>query len=526
MKPGELGLRSPVGKALTGGNSRAGLFIFMSKEWGVGSNATAMNFRRHIFKFSNQRVLTGLPAWRSLVLAAGLLAAGAGCGQSDAPQPVASPARPPENRTDQVQLQRVLQNVIVREPTATTAALEITPPPAKTATVPVYELKLEVNNLRQLDANAYGNETVPAVFTANGAASVPVKVRYRGQWSRSWPKKGMKIQFETGHSFEGHGSLNLNSGWRDPAMIRETLAYQIFQACGVPSSRSRLVRLVMNGKFRGLYVEVESVDKAFLERWKLKGAEVYKAVSRDNLADERMLGNALAYVGQYEREGKKVKAPEADGQVTPEMQAAELVNVQAFCQEMSETKDKRAFFTQRVNVAEYINYLAANVLLQNWDSYSKNHYLVFDAEQSKQWLVVPWDLDRTFGDHWNQTFGESHFPISQGTRKQPGVTGWNRMQERFLSVPEFRARFLDRLEALLEKEFTPEKLFPVIDQLQTDIAGDAELDFRRWPRHFGELADGIAGLKAYIQERRDFLRDEVKRLRQTSKVQPQSPKGD
>jgi hypothetical protein len=46
-------------------------------------------------------------------------------------------------------------------------------------------------------------------------------VRHRGQWARSWPKKPLKIFFNQDKLFEGHGSLNLNSGWRDPAFVRE-----------------------------------------------------------------------------------------------------------------------------------------------------------------------------------------------------------------------------------------------------------------------------------------------------------------
>src|SRR5438445_324666 len=119
---------------------------------------------------------------------------------------------------------------------------------------------------------------------ANGQVYDRVLVRYRGQWARSWPKKPLKIFFNHDKLFEGHHCLNLNSGWRDPAFVRETLAYQTYAACGVPAPESRMVRLDLNGQFRGLYVEIEQPEKAFLNRLNLKGAAVFKAISRSNQA--------------------------------------------------------------------------------------------------------------------------------------------------------------------------------------------------------------------------------------------------
>src|SRR6185436_12861857 len=145
--------------------------------------------------------------------------------------------------------------------------------------LPLYELKMDAKSLAALDRNPGSNETHPATFVAEGEVHTNVRVRFRGEWARSWPKKPLKIFFSRDKPFQGHRSLNLNSAWRDPALIRETLAYQVYEACGVPASRSRMVRLNVNGQFRGLYVEVEQVDDALLHRFNLSGATLFKATS-------------------------------------------------------------------------------------------------------------------------------------------------------------------------------------------------------------------------------------------------------
>ena len=370
--------------------------------------------------------------------------------------------------------------------------------PASQNQLPRYELKIDAKALRDIDRNPFSNQTHPATFICGGK-EYAVKVRSRGAWARTWPKKALKIFFENGNDFEGNHCLNLNSGWRDAAFIREPLAYQIYAACGVPAPKSRMVQLDVNGQFRGLYVEVEQPDKPLLKRYKLKGASLYKANSGAGLADERDLGSASAYPAHYEKETRK---SEGHGEL------------QEFCRALAKSNTPTLeFFTNHVDVPEFINYLAASVLVQNWDWFNKNHFLAYDGHGSKKWMVVPWDLDRTFGDHWHGGFDRANVPLLLGTRALPGPTGWNRMAERFFTDATLKARFLDRLDELLQTEFTKARLFPMVDQLAAQIATDAARDRRRWPGPAGDLSEGIVEVKSYIVRRRDFLLREVARMR-------------
>ena len=196
-----------------------------------------------------------------------------------------------------------------------------------------------------------------------------------------------------------------------------------------------------------------------------------------------------------------------------------------FCDGLASEKDALAFFEKNVDLEKYINYLAATALAQNWDGYNKNHFLVYDAKGSKKWFVLPWDLDRALGDHWDWSFGRANLPLELGTQRLPGVTGWNRMLDRFMSHPELRARLANRIEELLEKEFTTEKLDPVIDQMHAAIKAEAELDYRRWPNESGMtwwrnekvgLDASVKAVKKFIRDRREFLRAEVARVREQS----------
>ena len=427
------------------------------------------------------------------------------------PRPVIVGARPPAKSVKQTPASHgyapssSLRNIPTKQAAIPLPNLDGTnwiqqhPPGSK---LPFYQLKIAPEDLIQLARFPRSQDRRPASFAAGGVICDPVGVRDRGDWARTWAKKSLKVFFDKDMPFENQHALNLNSGWRDPAFVRETLAYHVYEVCGVPAPRSRLVRLHVNAQFWGLFVEVEQPAKPFLKRHRMEGASIYKAVSKTRQSDERNLGYPAAYAAHYEKETKKTEGFE---------------ELYQFCQELEQTTNVVAFFTRRVDVEKYINYLAATVLVQNWDCPNKNHFLIFDGRGSQKWLVAPWDVDRTFGDHWHQYFTETRLPILLGTRLTPSTTGWNRMAERFLSEPALRGRFVDRLAALLKKEFTPEELFPVLDRWESEIAPEAELDRQRWGGGASEdLHSGIAQVKRYIEERRTYLLGELPNLRRAA----------
>jgi hypothetical protein len=202
---------------------------------------------------------------------AALLLSLAACGPVKGDQDAVT-AAPPVKRTQ-----------VVRIPGQSPARKELPPETEQrlaACKLPIYELKIAQADLDSVNRAPGENTTYPASFVADGKTYERVKIRARGAWSRSWPKKSYKILFDPEQPFHGHHALNLNSGWHDPAFVREVVAYRVYEACGVPASHAQMVRLNVNGRFYGLYVEVEQPDKEFLTRHHLGGAELYKAVAR------------------------------------------------------------------------------------------------------------------------------------------------------------------------------------------------------------------------------------------------------
>ena len=115
---------------------------------------------------------------------------------------------------------------------------------------------------------------VPAELeiTANaGTYSDTVGLRLKGTTSfRTLDgKAAFKVKFKEfgGEKFLGLKKLTLNNMVEDPSMIRETLAYELFRAAGVPASRTGYAYVSVNGADYGVYVNVETMDDVSLPLW-------------------------------------------------------------------------------------------------------------------------------------------------------------------------------------------------------------------------------------------------------------------
>ena len=86
-----------------------------------------------------------------------------------------------------------------------------------------------------------------------------------------------KIEFDhydSSKSYHGLDKLSLNNLIQDSTMMKDYLTYTMMNAFGVNSPLCSYVYITVNGEDWGLYLAVEGVEEAFLER--NYGSDVYK----------------------------------------------------------------------------------------------------------------------------------------------------------------------------------------------------------------------------------------------------------
>ena len=104
----------------------------------------------------------------------------------------------------------------------------------------------------------------------NGSMKDSVGVKYKGNstFSESNDKNPLNISIDyikSNQDYQGHETIKLSSGQKDPSFIREALSYQIARKY-MPSSEANFVNLYINDTLWGLYSNVESVNKDFLSK--------------------------------------------------------------------------------------------------------------------------------------------------------------------------------------------------------------------------------------------------------------------
>lgn len=94
-------------------------------------------------------------------------------------------------------------------------------------------------------------------------------VRIKGDWSWHPEKPQFVVSFQAydpDARFRGMRSMSLDAPWYDRSMLHERLAFPVFARAGVPSSCVNHARLFVNGRYEGVYVHTERMDREYLER--------------------------------------------------------------------------------------------------------------------------------------------------------------------------------------------------------------------------------------------------------------------
>ncbi len=109
----------------------------------------------------------------------------------------------------------------------------------------------------------------------DGESYKNVGIRAKGNTSLSTvaamgsSRYSFKIEFDhydSTKTYHGLDKISLNNLIQDNTMMKDYLTYQMMNAFGVPSSLSSFVYITVNGEDWGLYLAVEGVEEAFLQR--------------------------------------------------------------------------------------------------------------------------------------------------------------------------------------------------------------------------------------------------------------------
>ncbi len=343
-----------------------------------------------------------------------------------------------------------------------------------------------------------------------------VGLRLRGNTSLVSQKKSFKIsfnEFEAGREYQGVRKLNLLGQHNDPTMVREKLFYEVWEKAGMPLRRAAFVRLYINSAYRGLYSNVEELDKKWLS--KVYGNDTGNLYKCTYPAD-------LVYHGPVQQVYKDIlNNPEERAY---DLKTNELEDDYTRLIELMAALDQpvNAAFPEQIrqilNVESVLKSFAIDVATGNWDDYfyNKNNYFLYDNPATGQFEFATYDTDNTFGVDWLGKDWAKRNCFAWLPSNQPRP-----LASKLLAVPAFKEQYTRYLDTLTRFITQPDSIFPRIDALENLISPAALNDtyrsldygytFADFQNGFDQTIDGHTpyGIKPFLSIRYDSIRSQI-----------------
>ena len=155
----------------------------------------------------------------------------------------------------------------------------------------VHAIDLSMRDWDSFTASAAAEEYRECEITIDGEKLGAAGIRAKGNTSLSAvaalgsSRYSFKVEFDhyaRGKTYHGLDKLNLNSLILDPTLMKDALSYALMEKMGVPAPLCSYAWITVNGEPWGLYLAVEGVENAFLQRNGMTRGELYKP---DSMAD-------------------------------------------------------------------------------------------------------------------------------------------------------------------------------------------------------------------------------------------------
>ena len=353
-----------------------------------------------------------------------------------------------------------------------------------TSQIPVMHWWISDADLTTLEAGDNNFTRTPVFYL--GRFYDKVRMDRHGQSTAGFAKKSFNMNFSQDNKLiweagsKRIGAINLLSNWADKSHVRNQIAWETWENNGhIASHWSKIVRLQRNGAFRAIYDMVENGDEDFLEREGL-----------DPLGALYKVYNSLENTTQPTGVEKKTGYPLTD--------VADLTALETAMNTSNSLLSRRQYAYDNVDLPSMVNYLATNVLSLNNDFGHKNYYIYRDTNGTREWSLIPWDQDLSFGHTWTSVQNYFNDDIHSQAGLVIGASTGNRLMNLIMNTssttvaPEMANMFLRRLRTIMDQRLISAtetngpleqritQLLDAIDPPGAAYTTDADLDLQKW----------------------------------------------
>ncbi|HLW07120.1 MAG TPA: CotH kinase family protein [Marinilabiliaceae bacterium] len=220
--------------------------------------------------------------------------------------------------------------------------------------------------------------------------SYPGKIKRRGGYSISFPKHSYEIDLNKNISLAGlpkDDDWILNANYIDKTFIRHVISYELFTDMNEnnEASKSQYIEVELNGKYNGLYVLMEKLDRSSLGI---------------NKSDPMAVIFKEPHIFRKSYDGIVPQKPDNFHQQTyPKIYVDDkrefIEGVREFILNSPETSFKQDF-SNMFDLNNIIDWHLLILISNNSDGILKNFYL-YKIDATTPIKIAPWDYDHSFG---------------------------------------------------------------------------------------------------------------------------------
>ena len=372
--------------------------------------------------------------------------------------------------------------------------------------VQTIHLEIKAEDLERLHRALPERIYVPGTFRWNNLTVQTVGVRYKGN-SSSGPDSPHKrswliafSEFKKGQRFLGLQHVALDNGIQFGSLFSERLITDVLQGLGVKASRCNYARVYLNGKYAGIFVNVERIDRPFLKQsFGTDQGILLKVDEGGPGADLRYLGdNPSLYQKAFEvHSGKKSEA---------------FRELMEFIRAVHTPKSNREELGRILDLEAFVKTTAVMLFAGAFDQYTgwgPHNYYLYRNPTDLRWTYIPWDLDVGFADN---AFGR--VPVLDGWHAAwPVPVPGRPLMEHLVMDANLLKHYREQASVILETWFRPEILIPRLRTLHNQIRPALEEDPFP-PRRVTVPSDSgyediVASMEAFIRKRYAMARAQL-----------------
>ena len=294
----------------------------------------------------------------------------------------------------------------------------------------------------------------PATVVFDGQRLETIGVRQKGVSSRSMGTPGLSLKFDelvAGQRLHGLDRLVLDNSLEDASLLNKHLIYGLYRRAGLPAARLSYGVVTVNGRFLGVYLVKEAIDREFLAC----------AFGREHRRGNLYEGQETDFATDPMR--VELKHEQEEGRRRDDLLAlAALLSAPP-------ASDFPARLATLVDVDQVLTAYAIEAVMANIDNYhyNSNNYYLYANPRDGRFVLIPHGADHLFdiNDHGgirlNATFDPYRLPAD------PPFWHAGRLAVRLREHPALDARFRQAVTRVARELWNRQRLEAEVTRIET-----------------------------------------------------------